>query len=665
VRIQTDTGAADFGPEIGIAQASPPDVGGRKRYGAHSGRFTAAIERRMGISTMRGSTYAYLDGVRAVAVVMVVVVHCWGAAGSPQPRVFGIDLSFIPGAFWMGVDLFFVLSGFLLARPWFQAELDGSPRPTLFHFWKRRLRRIGPAYYFSVVMLLFLFVPIGLIPHAAIEGRLGIFNLGSLLLFLQTYVPISSGDLNGSNPALWSLTVEITWYVVLPLAVVAFTGWRWRVSLPAALAISIVWIAATMHSFDGIVSAMSSSVSGESGAIVGVPPSGPYMRGLLAAALPTYAFTFAIGVALARMVVVSNSRELTAHNLIWRDQRLAAAAFAVGLFVLVGTAYSISPTQGPRLPGGVEYLTHSAIALGMGLILYGVAFGPRVLRTPLEWLPVRFIGWVSYGIYLFHFPVLLMLILRADILSATRAVFVTLFGAVMVLSTIAATLSWLIIERPFLISRGQKRLGRSRWRATRSTVVAAALSIFAVASYFWVTRLDDHNPWPIVAIAHHRGNAEIRPLLRVMTNYTVDQTVSGAATTAEAVGRGIMKEDTAQVLSHCADDIGYGSVYFVGTQATQVRAAAFPCRDRRAANDAIVELVGSGTESEFRPPNLGTAIHYVFHESPYPSYPCQLHVYYPNLSTVVAIEILSDSKADALQAAEEVTSVATEKYPAE
>ena len=152
---------------------------------------------RLGPGPTRGSWDAsWLDGVRAIAVLLVVVYHVWIGVGEPKVRVLGLDLTWVPATMNVGVTIFFLLSGYLLARPWFVAERTGAPRPRASTFWERRLLRIVPAYYLSIAIVLILFVPTHVIPREAVTGKVGAGNLGGQMLFLQGYLPVSSGNLN-------------------------------------------------------------------------------------------------------------------------------------------------------------------------------------------------------------------------------------------------------------------------------------------------------------------------------------------------------------------------------------------------------------------------------------------------------------------------------------
>lgn len=191
----------------------------------------------MGVPAARHGVTPYVDGLRGVAVLGIFLLHCWNYAGSPPIPFFGGNAGWVPFSLDWGVDLFFILSGFLLAQPWFRAEFGVGPQPSLSNYWRRRLRRILPAYYVSVIVTLAIFSYFGPIRQGSIEGSTGLWNLGGLALLMHGYIPVSASMLSGANGPWWTLTVEFTWYALLPLCVWAFTRRRWVVALPAAAAI--------------------------------------------------------------------------------------------------------------------------------------------------------------------------------------------------------------------------------------------------------------------------------------------------------------------------------------------------------------------------------------------------------------------------------------------
>ena len=258
---------------------------------------------RMGLRPTAGVDEPYLDGLRAVAVILVVVLHSHISAGNPRFAVFGHDISFVAVTGGVGVDLFFILSGFLLARPWFAAELTGSPRPGLKRFWTRRFLRVAPAYYVSIVVVLVFFVP-NQIPPASATGRGGPGERGVAPAVRSPVRPAGEPALQRGQRRLLDAHHGDD---VLPAAAVrapAVHRAAMAVTLPAALVATFTWL--YLPNFAGSAGRPHAAAASARAAspVVGVPNNGDYMRALLTTEFPTWLFTFALGIGLARMVVV-------------------------------------------------------------------------------------------------------------------------------------------------------------------------------------------------------------------------------------------------------------------------------------------------------------------------------------------------------------------------
>jgi peptidoglycan/LPS O-acetylase OafA/YrhL len=166
-----------------------------------------------------------LDSLRAVAVLMVLVYHSWfEVPGFVQPGEYPWQFPIFYGR--TGVQLFFVLSGFLLFLPYARWIFGLQQQPAMLLFYRRRLLRVGPAYWASLVILLI--------------GPLSLAKLADGLahaLFLHNLRMDWAYDLNG---VFWTMAIEVQFYVLLPLI-----GWLvWAISrrvgvLPALAAMMV------------------------------------------------------------------------------------------------------------------------------------------------------------------------------------------------------------------------------------------------------------------------------------------------------------------------------------------------------------------------------------------------------------------------------------------
>ena len=202
---------------------------------------------------------APLDGMRGIAVAWVVAFHVYalrGKLGDPWVDLMASSrlLEPIIGAGYLGVDLFFLISGFLLALPWFLHASQGRPPPSTRGFYSRRVRRIVPAYYVQLVVLFALVLPLlrGF-EYWRTDLYVYLLNAAAHALFLHNTTPLTSGSME-VNGALWTLAVEAQFYLLLPLLAPLFVRWTY-VTVTAAFAEAILWHIGVHHGLDGIVAA--------------------------------------------------------------------------------------------------------------------------------------------------------------------------------------------------------------------------------------------------------------------------------------------------------------------------------------------------------------------------------------------------------------------------
>jgi peptidoglycan/LPS O-acetylase OafA/YrhL len=340
---------------------------------------------------------AGLDGVRGLAVLIVVMSHA-------QFRFFG------PGGI-QGVTTFFALSGFLITGLLLK-EFRQNGRIDLLSFWGRRALRLLPALFAFVGVTGLVFLVIGWI-----DRRTLVVVVKPVLLYYGNLHVIAGGSL-GPFQHTWSLAVEEQFYLVWPLllsaALLLLRGRRraalWLVvGFLTLTALSVGW-----RLYAGMVLADRT----------------------VAHAPHTTVFSMTAGAALA-----------VAYQRGWRPGRWAGAGA-----VLVVSAYFWLPPLIPRYAGWVTGpVIYTLLAIG----LVACALGEH--RTILSARPLRALGTVSYGWYLWHFPLILMLITRhARVRHLTAALWLAVIG-----SLVVAALSWRYLEQP-LQRRFRRRLERAQ-----------------------------------------------------------------------------------------------------------------------------------------------------------------------------------------------------------
>lgn len=162
--------------------------------------------------TSGGKFIPEIDGLRFVAIASVVISHVQfllversGMASSGNWLFRAVNHG------WRGVNLFFVLSGFILALPFAEHRLDGGPRISLKKYFRRRLTRLEPPYFVCMVFICLLFASSG---HDGQTGQFWTQHLAASLIYCHNIIYGTASLLNG---VAWSLEVEIQFYCIVPL----------------------------------------------------------------------------------------------------------------------------------------------------------------------------------------------------------------------------------------------------------------------------------------------------------------------------------------------------------------------------------------------------------------------------------------------------------------
>lgn len=378
-----------------------------------------------------------IQALRAVAVTMVVAYHLW-------PHRFSGGL--------LGVDIFFVISGFLISSGLVAAALNG--RLSLVDFWARRARRLLPAALTTIVVTaiaIVTVVPARLWPTFMRDGLAAIAYIENLWLshLSVDYV----GATAEPSPFLhfWSLGVEEQFYVAWPLLMVGAwaLGTRWWRRLGGVGTALVVAVACTLASFAYAVAA------GRSGSPQ--PFFDPRSR----------AWELGVGVVLALVLAQRGSapRQL--------PRGVASVVVLVGWAAVLSSVFLIDPATGH--PGLRTVVPVAGAAL---LLAVGRHPLPRSVRALVGLRPVQWVGDSSYSIYLWHWP--LIIVLPYAFSLDPRALNALVIVGTLLLA--GASVRW--VERPFRF--GLRRFTtRPRWvlaAVIPAMVIAAALPLAAVSS---------------------------------------------------------------------------------------------------------------------------------------------------------------------------------------
>ena len=383
-----------------------------------------------------------LDAVRVLGAVAVVAHHVGFATGvNTGTGTWGGWFARLD----VGVAVFFALSGFLLFRPYAHAKATATARPATGRYLWRRVMRILPAYWVTVAVCL-LVLP-----------RNDDANAGDWARHLTLTQIYESYGLRHGLGHTWSLATEAAFYALLPLLGVALLSGRRRAGSPmlilaASAAVTAVWVA-LMHA--GVLS-----------------------LSLHTTWLPSYGLWFGAGMALATIHVALRNDYAPR----WRFlDDLGSAPLACWAAALAVLAIATTPIAGPRSLSeptagefGLKLVLYTVFAV---LLILPIAFGPQT-RTKSFFAsgPVRWLGTISYGLFLWH-PLVLDLIYlisgRPEFTGDTWETFlITMAGAI-----VLATLSYYVVERPFLrLSHRWPRPPRRTTESQSTTAVPTAVS---------------------------------------------------------------------------------------------------------------------------------------------------------------------------------------------
>ncbi len=381
-----------------------------------------------------------LDGIRALGLLLIMGFH-FGVRG-------------MPGGF-VGVDVFYVLSGYLITGL-LLGEWARAARIRLGAFWLRRARRLLPALLVLLVVVTLVVrfsYPAGLYPD------LRMADLSALFYFSNWWQIAASGNYFVATGAVsplthtWTLAVEEQFYLVWPLVVVAVLhiGKRFSRGIEILLGVSVVGVVASAVEMAWLYSPHANTTR-------------------LYFGTDTHAQSILVGAALACVLtLVQRRRGLEGMA---PAARSTAARVALTVVGLVGLAVTLVLTD--RLTGtsAIAYrggFLLSALAAA-ALILAAVCVGRGPIARVLGLRPLVWIGMVSYGAYLWHFPV-------AIELDAART---GLTGGALLVARVATTFvlaaaSYYLVERPIMEG--------VFWRSVRAAgpaLVAMAVTVAVV-----------------------------------------------------------------------------------------------------------------------------------------------------------------------------------------
>ncbi len=362
-----------------------------------------------------------LDGLRGLAVILVLMRHAvrpFWPADDPVVNVFGWDFGTFMSNGWIGVDLFFILSGFLITHHILRLNERKHGNWTWRPYLEKRALRIVPAYYAVLLMAV-----LGVFPYYEMSSQLLGLRVGYHMLFLQDYLP------SNLIVAFWSLGVEEKFYLIAPFLILAranrqsvqeqTTGIFMLLLLGIALRIFTAVNEPNVESYEQFFYTFRSPFH---------MTMDPILFGVL------IAFIYRAKDRLPRITSTS-----AANLAFWSG---------AALFLWLSTANSMMA----EITWWDKTLQPTVVALAFAGITFGLIFGggpAAIFRSTLLFFFAR----ISYSLYLIHLPLVpVSLRLANEIASGDSvfSVFVVIFGS---LSLIAALALHFAVEKPFLLMK--------------------------------------------------------------------------------------------------------------------------------------------------------------------------------------------------------------------
>lgn len=352
-----------------------------------------------------------IDGLRAIAVVPVILFHA--------------NPALVPGGY-LGVDIFFVISGFLITGLLIE-DLQGGTY-SLAKFYERRIRRILPALLVMVACSMMLAWGL-MLPRAfgtAAKSAAATAAFLSNVFFWQTTDYFDIDALAQPLLHTWSLAVEEQFYILFPLMLAA----AWRRVTPRVIVLVLLGL---------LVASLSVAEWGSQAH----PKVNYYFT-------PSRFWELLLG-------------SLGAFAVAYRTPQSNAVLSAVGLGAIIGSMALFGP--GTRHPSLITLIPTAGVLM---LLIWGTHVTPvgRVLSLP----PLTATGKISYSLYLWHYPVFSFAVALGPV-SAEPWHIVLQIAVIFAIST----LSWRFVETPFRVRRAGRRPATALWGAVVAIVVTIGL----------------------------------------------------------------------------------------------------------------------------------------------------------------------------------------------
>ncbi len=368
-----------------------------------------------------------LTGLRGMAAIWVLLYHAWVYA-TPQEILlewFGptIRLHVLFSLGWAGVQVLFVLSGFLLTLPYARANAGLSARPRLGRYILRRIARVFPAYYLQLSILL--------VVSLATFGTLLVDWPSAIQYLLMLFVPppIGVGAPAGVNGVWWTLPIELSFYLVLPVVASLASQHRKMLLVALSLLSMITW----RYFVVSIVAPASE-------------------QAVWSYQLPGSMDSFGLGMlgAVIHVQYTQTPGAFSRYANRLRKLLLATPLVLVGLFMWMDKEFASYWSGAP-----IHYLWTPIFASTALVIILNCAVNCSLLNALLANRVIYYLGTVSYGLYLWHYPIGNWLLHSPLVAGMEGYPFPRLALLMFLLSLLAASVSWHLVEaRAIALAKG-------------------------------------------------------------------------------------------------------------------------------------------------------------------------------------------------------------------
>jgi peptidoglycan/LPS O-acetylase OafA/YrhL len=396
-----------------------------------------------------------IESLRAIAALSILAYHAGFAAGintsGARLAPFAVHLD-------VGVTIFFLISGFLLYRPFVRSRVLDTRPPWIERYVASRILRIVPAYWVALAVIA---VWLGLSEVGSLGGIVTYFG------FLQSY---GADSWNQGLPQAWSLCVEAGFYIFLPFFALFLRRFRgatvadrvrteWR-GLAALFAVGLAWNMVVLSTGDPSDNS-----------------TAPFLY-----SFPAYIDMFAIGMGVAVLATAVEAQPGERRWLSTLDRRPVLGVLLAATAFLIATEVPLDGGNGTGSQWGARHYLYGLV--GLGLLLPAVfgrpghGFTRRAMTTRVG----SYLGDISYGIFLWHVAVVTQFQdWNVVAQGGATAKWLQWIFFVLVVSIVIATISWFGLERPALALRDRltRLLARRERReapptpAERETDIAA------------------------------------------------------------------------------------------------------------------------------------------------------------------------------------------------